>query len=251
MPEVRTTERAFCMVLHDIAPSTWDTVAPFIDALDARGRIPLTFLVVPNFHHLGSIDRAPRFLAAIERRLKLGDEVVLHGYYHDDAGPLSASPRDWFMRRIYTHEAEFYRLTEMEALDRLHRGVELFAQLGWPVRGFVAPAWLLGDGSRKALTRCDFAYTSNAHELIRLPEQARLSAPSLVWSAHSGWRRAASRVWNIHLLARHAQARVLRLGVHPVDLRHRAARQFWLDTVQTLGSLRTPLTKFACLGVAA
>jgi uncharacterized protein len=247
MPDSGSRKPAFCVVLHDVAPSTWTLYAEFIRALDQLGRVPLTLLVVPDFHRQGTIDRFPAFIKAIEQHLARGDEVVLHGYYHDDPGPLGWSSKEWFMRRLYTHEAEFYRLAEPEALCRLKRGIDLFARLGWPVSGFVPPAWLLGNEGRQALVQCGFAYTSDIGHLIRLPDLRPEPALTLVWSARSVWRRGLSRVWNDLLLAQQHQAPLIRLGLHPVDLRHHAVYRYWLATVRHLLDMRTPMTKSAWL----
>jgi predicted deacetylase len=38
------------LVLHDVAPHTWADYQPFVEAVDAMGNVPMTWLVVPNFH---------------------------------------------------------------------------------------------------------------------------------------------------------------------------------------------------------
>jgi len=110
---------ALNVVLHDVTPESWPVYQDFIHAVDALGRVPLTLLVVPDFHHQFHLDRFPDFRNAIEQRIACGDEVVLHGYYHHDDSPLQPNPVNWFMRRIYTHEGEFYSLDEMHARQRL------------------------------------------------------------------------------------------------------------------------------------
>ncbi len=249
MAERTTTGAAFCVVLHDVAPATWPCYAGFVAEIESLGNIPLTLLVVPDYHRQGMLDRQPAFLTAMEQRLAQDDELVLHGYHHDDPGPLPPGPRSWLVRRVYTHEGEFYAIGEHEAQRRLEQGMALFARLGWPLQGFVPPAWLLGAGARTALSRCALSYTSDARHLLRLPDFAPLFAPTLVWSARSAWRRTLSRRWNDHLLQRHATAPLLRLGLHPVDLRHKGVRRYWLETIRKLLSHRTPLTKSRWLGL--
>lgn len=244
---VQTHPPALCLVLHDVAPTTWPAYAEFIAAVDALGNIPLTLLVVPDFHHQGNIRKMAPFLGALEARLARGDELVLHGYYHDDPGPIPWSPKEFFMRRLYTHEGEFFRLDTAQAHHRLAQGLALFQQLGWPVQGFVAPAWLLGDGARNALTGLPFRYTSDPRGLIRLPAFQHIPAPTLVWSARSPARRWLSRRWNNHLQRRHLAAPLLRLGLHPVDMQYPAVRRYWLETLTTLLDQRTPMTKTAWL----
>lgn len=247
MDEIQPRPRALCLVLHDVAPATWPAYAEFIAAVDAVGSVPLTLLVVPDFHRQGSIEDSSPFLSAMEARLARGDELVLHGYYHDDPGPIPWWPKEFFMRRLYTHEGEFYRLDAAQAHHRLEQGLTLFQRLGWPVQGFVAPAWLLGDGARRALAGLPLRYTSDPKNLIRLPEFQCVQAPTLVWSARSPGRRWLSRRWNDHLQRRRHADPLLRLGLHPVDMQHPAVRRYWLETLTALLDRRTPMTKSAWL----
>ncbi len=238
---------AFSLVLHDVAPSTWRWYTDFIAEIDRLGDIPLTLLVVPDFHRHDRLDRHPSFCTDIDRRIARGDEVALHGYFHDDPGPIGASLKDWYMRRIHTHEGEFYPLDQAQARWRIEQGLAQFARLDWPVQGFVPPAWLMSADSRQALRQFDFAYTSDIHGLIRLPDWQSVAAPTLVWSARSPWRRGLSLAWNELGRLRHARAPLLRLGLHPVDMRHASSRHYWLETVERMLETRTPLTKTAWL----
>lgn len=241
---------ALCVVLHDVAPQTWDAYRPFAAFADRLG-VPLTLLVVPDFHHAGDLHRHPRFVSALDARLARGDEIALHGYFHADDLPLRGDPVDFFMRRVYTREAEFYRLDASAARERLHRGLDLFTGLGWQPAGFVAPAWLLGDGARAALQGLPLRYTSSPGTLIDLRLGRTHPAPGLVWSARSRWRRGLSQRVNLALLRRHRGAALLRLGLHPVDMQHAAARRFWTDTLTQLLACRIPLTKSTWLDQAA
>ena len=243
--------KAMAVVLHDVAPQTWPLYEPFVAALDTLGRPPLTLLVVPDYHHRGALTAHPRFRAAIEARIARGDEVALHGYFHSDDTPLRPNPLDLFRRRLYTHEGEFAALDTKEARDRLERGHALFVRLGWPVSGFVAPAWLLNRAARAALAGLPFLYTSTPTQLIRLPEWRPLAAPSLVWSARSAWRRRISRYWNERRLRLSADRDLIRLGLHPVDMRHGEVRAFWLRVIRELLPARRALTKIEWLRRAA
>lgn len=173
MPE-QPASLAVSVVLHDVTPESWPAYRDFTGAVDAMGCVPLTLLVVPDFHRQLHLDRFPDFRNAIERRFARGDEVVLHGYYHNDDSPLHPNPVDLFMRRIYTHEGEFYSLDELQARNRLKKGLELFSRYHWPVAGFVAPAWLMSQGTQAALRHLPLRYTSDLNGLIRLPDWQRL-----------------------------------------------------------------------------
>lgn len=241
-------ERSVLLVLHDVAPETWPDYQPFVEAVDALGQIPMTLLVVPDFHKRNALDRAPDFCRTMNQRLERGDELALHGYYHADDGPPPRSPRDYFMRRIYTWEGEFYALSEQQAMQRLAAGIELFEQQDWPLSGFVAPAWLMSEGTRRALSQSPLSYTSDPQHLYRLPDFTQVPAPGLVWSARSAWRRGFSRLVSSWRTVQLQQATTLRLGLHPVDMRHRFSRDYWLQTLQDLlADGRIPMTKVAWL----
>lgn len=243
--------RGVCVVLHDVAPATWEMYRDFVRDVDEIGQVPLTLLVVPNYHHQGKFSGFPDFCQAMERRQSRGDELVLHGYYHQDDLPLPwLFPKDIFMRQIFTHEGEFYPLTESMARERLERGLEQFDRLGWPVAGFVAPAWLMGYGARKALASTPLRYTSDSGGLLLLPDFGKIRAPTLVWSSGSAWRRRVSRYWNERRRRENAEIPLLRLGLHPVDMQHSDVRNYWLETLEKLLKSRMPVTKSTWLGLS-
>ncbi|WP_415845396.1 DUF2334 domain-containing protein [Stutzerimonas zhaodongensis] len=227
-------ERTLMLVLHDVAPETWPDYKSFVEEVDALGRVPISWLVVPDFHRRNPLDAHPGFRRMLDGRLGRGDELILHGCYHADEAPAPRTPRDWFMRRVFTHEGEFYPLGRDESAQRLEHGMQLFERSQWPLHGFVAPAWLLGPGARQALAGTNLTYTSDPSHFYLLPDYQPIDAPGLVWSARSAWRRGMSRVVSEKMLARHRQAPVLRLGLHPVDMRHDFSRRYWLSLVTRL-----------------
>lgn len=244
MVEAGSNSASVMLVLHDVAPETWPDYQPFVQAVDEMGNVPMTWLVVPDFHHRNLLTHSPAFCRLLERRLARGDELALHGLYHADEGPAPRSLGEYFMRRVYTHEGEFYGLDEAQALQRLEQGLEVFNAQGWPVAGFVAPAWLMSQGTRQALTQLPLRYTSTPQHLYRLPDFTAYEAPGLVWSARSAWRRGLSKIVSDWQCRRWRSADTLRLGLHPVDMRHRSSRDYWLQTLdKLLLQGREPLTK--------
>ncbi|MGM8932191.1 DUF2334 domain-containing protein [Salinicola halophyticus] len=246
-------KRHFSLVLHDIAPETWPDYRGFVEAIDRLGerlgqRIPITWLVVPNFHGRGECRESDTLRRVLDARLALGDELTLHGYYHRDDAPAPRSLRDYYMRRIYTWEGEFYALDRDQAGALLDEGLAQFDACGWPHGGFVAPAWLMSQGTRQALQARPFSYTSDPQQLYRLPGFAPLEAPSIVWSARSAWRRGMSRVVSAIQYRRFQHAPLLRLALHPVDMRYKPSYDYWLQLVEhLLENGRQPLTKRAWL----
>jgi predicted deacetylase len=238
------TPPSVLLVLHDVAPPTLADYLPFVEAVDALGDVPMTWLVVPDFHRHNSLEAHPDFRRALTHRVARGDELALHGYFHCDEGPPPGTPRDWFMRRIYTHEGEFYTLSQHAALDRLRAGIEVFDRYNWPLEGFVAPAWLMSEGTREALRQLPLRYTSDAQHLYPLPDFTPIDAPGLVWSARSAWRRGVSKLLSDQREQQWREAPVIRLGLHPVDMRHEFSRHYWLQTLKRLlDGGRVPMTK--------
>lgn len=238
------------VVLHDVAPHTWADYQPFVEAVDALGSVPMTWLVVPDFHRHNRLEDHPGFRRMLTARVARGDELALHGYFHCDESPMPTTPRDWFMRRIYTHEGEFYNLSQETALARLGAGIEVFHRYNWPLQGFVAPAWLMSDGTRQALRQLPLSYTSDPQHLYRLPDFTAVDAPGLVWSARTAWRRGVSKWVSDQREQRWRQAPVIRLGLHPVDMRHAFSRNYWLHTLKRLlDEGRVPMTKAQWLAV--
>ncbi|GFM85359.1 hypothetical protein PSCICO_07580 [Pseudomonas cichorii] len=244
--------RSVLLVLHDVAPPTWADYQPFVAAVDALGSIPITWLVVPDFHKRHPLDNDPYLPNLLHSRLERGDELALHGYCHYDDGPAPRSLHEYFMRRIFTWEGEFYTLNRQQALARLEAGIELFRRHAWPLHGFVAPAWLMSQGTREALRQLPLAYTSDSQHLYRLPDFTSIDAPGLVWSARSSWRRGVSKVVSELHRSRIQEAPTIRLGLHPVDMRHGFSRRYWLDTLKRLlEEGRQPMTKIAWLNAQA
>ncbi|CAD0264569.1 DUF2334 domain-containing protein [Pseudomonas veronii] len=241
-------ERSVLLVLHDVAPQTWADYRPFVAVVDALGGVPITWLVVPEFHHHDALTAHGDFRRLLDSRVAKGDELTLHGYYHCDDQPAPRTPKAWFMRRLYTHEGEFYQLRQDQALQRISDGIEVFRRYDWPLQGFVAPAWLMSRGTRQALRQLPLTYTSDPQHLYRLPDFTPVNAPGLVWSARSAWRRGLSKCLSDRREQRWQAAPVIRLGLHPVDMRHEFSRRYWLETLQRLlNAGRTPLTKAAWL----
>ncbi|MNR35190.1 hypothetical protein D3C85_1530190 [compost metagenome] len=87
-------------------------------------------------------------------------------------------------------------------------------------------------------------YTSDSQHLFRLPDFAPIETPGLVWSARSAWRRGVSKLLSDQRVQRWQYAPVIRLGLHPVDMRHAFSRHYWLQTLKRLlDAGRVPMTK--------
>ena len=234
---------ALCIEVHDVAPATWPLCARILERLDALGPVPVTLLVVPDYHHLGRITHHASFLRAIDRRLARGDEVCLHGLHHLDEGPVSRTPAEWFRRRVRTlSEGEFSATDSAITAQRVARGLAEFVSAGWRVQGFVPPAWLLGRDAALALRRFAFSYVALRNAFYRVPEWRPINTTTLSYAAFSSWRRALSRPALDCLFRRAPAERPMRFAVHPVDARHDRVLAHWQSLVSRALHSRTAMT---------
>ncbi len=236
--------RGLCIAIHDVAPATWPECEALLEMLERLGPLALTLLIVPDYHRAGRIDRAPWFVRAVDARVAAGAEVALHGYYHLDEAAAPQNPASWLRRRVLTDgEGEFAALTAGEAAVRIDSGRTQLEGCGWPVSGFVAPAWLAGEGARAAIRRSSLCYTSSRSALLRLADGSRINAPCITASSRSPWRRFGSRLWLKSMAAASAAMPLLRVALHPSDAAHPEMRTAWLHLIERLLGDRTTLTK--------
>ena len=211
-------------------------------ALRAVAVMPLTWLVVPRYH--GRAPAAPAMEDGLNAVLAQGHELALHGYTHLDAAARDAHWRSRFVRTVYTQgEGEFAAIDMEEARRRIASGLAWFAERGWPVRGFVPPAWLLGDAAWRALRSFPFEYTTTMRHFHWLQTGRKLFSPSLVYAArnHSG-RLLSPRVAGA-MTSLLAPAPLVRLSLHPPDARDPALLRHAQHLVERLLADRQALTK--------
>lgn len=248
---MKATERpALLISLHDVAPPSWPLYRDFIAELADLPGLCYTLLVVPHFHRGVAAGDDPDFHAAMAARQEAGDELVLHGFTHTDDGPPPKTPGGILRRRLMTHEGEFAALGADEARRRIAAGLKLCREQGWRVRGFVPPGWVSNAPSRRAISEAGFAYRTDTGAIYGLPEERRLPMPTLVMSSRSGWRRVLFTALNRWRLYRYRDQPVIRLALHPVDLRFPGSRHFWLDVIRQLHTERRALTKWQWLAEA-
>jgi predicted deacetylase len=242
----RETKGAVAFVVHDAAPATWPECAALLQMLDELGARPVTILVVPHYHYRDPIARDRRFVAALDARLARGDELALHGFHHRDDEPPPRTLRGFIERRILTRkEGEFAALNEPAAAWRLEHGIEAFRALRWPLYGFVPPAWLLGEASRAAIDRCQypFRYVSARGGIHRLPQWRFVRTANLCYSPDAAWRRALSQALIHTELLRAKRRSLVRVSLHPQDVRSAEALAQWRVLIERMLAERIPITK--------
>ncbi|MFC4932279.1 DUF2334 domain-containing protein [Massilia sp. GCM10023247] len=240
-----------CVSIHDVAPATWDECERLARALRSVGEIPLSWLVVPRYHHHPRNRDHARSEAAmragLDAALARGDELVLHGYTHLDTEGPAGGLRERFLRGVYTRsEGEFSALSAAEARRRIGLGLEWFRARGWQSPGFVAPAWLLGQGAWEVLPEFGFAYTTTFTRFHLLQEGRSVFAPSLVYTARNRSGRALSPLAASLAAPLLARAPLMRLSLHPPDVRHPRLVAHAQRLVERMLASHAAVTKAAC-----
>jgi len=204
--------------LHDVAPRTQQITSTIISELSAHGVRVCSVLVVPDYHHEGLFAKHGEFVTWLRTLEADGHEVVIHGYFHERPRHTKETLRDKFMTRFYTqNEGEFYDLGYEEALRRITTARDEFRALGLKPRGFIAPAWLLGNEAEQAVRDAELEYTTRLRTVYDLRSESTFPARTLVYSVHSNWRRALSRTWNAALFHLLKTKPLLRISIHPPD----------------------------------
>src|ERR671931_1505931 len=204
--------------LHDVAPCTQQITSTIISELGAHGVRVCSILVVPDYHHEGPVAKHREFVTWLRTLEADGHEIVIHGYFHERPPQTEETLRDKFMTRFYTqNEGEFYDLSYDEALRRITTARDEFRALGLKPRGFIAPAWLLGNEAEQAVRDAELEYTTRLRSVCDLRSDSTFPARTLVYSVHNNWRRTLSRSWNAALFRLMKTKPPLRISIHPPD----------------------------------
>lgn len=206
--------------IHDVGPRFEAEVDRHADRFAAAGiGHRFAMLVVPD--HWGEAPlKGSGFATRLRQWASLGVEMFVHGWFHRDEAR-HRGPLDRFRARHMTAgEGEFLGLDTTEAARRMTDGRNLIEDIiGAPVAGFIAPAWLYGDGARTALTQNRFAIAED-HMRVWSPTTGATLArgPVITWASRSRGRILSSLL--AARLLRHAlrPAPVVRMAVHPGDM---------------------------------
>jgi len=238
------SEKSLCIVIHDVAPATWDACRWLLDRVTARGPFPVTLLAVPRYH---AMPRNAGFERWLCERSRGGDEIALHGFDHLDHGQ-PATGFDRLRRGFYTRgEGEFAAIDFEAATRRIQAGRTWLAELGLRPAGFVAPAWLLGREAWRALRAQPFLYTCTLRRIHLLGTNRGAAGPrslvcqSQVYSSSSAWRRSMSVAWNESLAWCQRASPIVRLELHPGDDRPVVSRS-WQHLLETQAAVRRVCT---------
>lgn len=205
--------------IHDVAPCFESEVDRLIDraAPYADGRIAL--LVVPDHWGRSPIIPGSPFASRLRQWSDCGFEIFLHGFYHRDT-TMHERPMDRLRSRWMTAgEGEFLGLERKIARERIERGRGLIESItGRPIAGFIAPAWLYGQGALDALNDCAIPLAED-HFRVWSPASGKVlsRSPVITWASRTAARLRSSIA--VASLLRRLPVHDLRIGIHPPDCR--------------------------------
>ena len=206
--------------IHDVSPRferEVDQLAALISGI--LGGPKFAMLVVPD--HWSEAPLAGN--TAFQRRLRdwadAGVEMFVHGWFHKDLAD-HAGAAAFKAKHMTAGEGEFLGLPRDVAAQRMADGRKLIEDaIGREVAGFIAPAWLYGEGAKAALADSGFALAED-HLKVWQPATGKVLAkgPVITWASRSKSRQLSSRL--VAGLARHALhvQPVVRAAVHPGDV---------------------------------
>lgn len=225
--------------IHDVSPRFEGEVDQLVDHLDSHVGKQVAMLVVPNHWGDAPITPGSAFATRLRGWAEEGVEMFLHGFYHRDLSR-HGSAADAFRARFMTAgEGEFLGLSRAEAASRIEQGRALIEDvIGRKIDGFVAPAWLYGSGAIDALQELGIPVAED-HLKVWSPATGRQLArgPVITWASRTRARLLSSLAAAAAL--RHAPLKVLRIGVHPPDVRHPALLKSIDGTFRTAMRRRT------------
>ena len=219
-PAADRRARRLLVSIHDVGPRSEGAVDRLRDVL-AR-HVPedrQALLVVPD--HWGEAPLTPgsAFAARLRRWAETGADIFVHGWFHKDLSRHEGLGARLKASHMTAGEGEFLGLDCATALDRMERGRALIEDItGRTVTGFIAPAWLYGDGATQALAKAGFAIAED-HWKVWQPVSGRVlvRGPVLTWASRSRGRIASSLFAARALAPVLSASKVARIGVHPGD----------------------------------
>ncbi len=158
--------RTLLASIHDVGPRFEREVDQLAQQLSRILDGPkFAMLVVADHWGEAPLAGAKAFQQRLRDWSDAGVEMFVHGWFHKDLAQHSGSA-SFKAKHMTAGEGEFLGLTEAEAARRMADGKALLEDIiGRPAAGFIAPAWLYGDGARAALAKSGFAL---AEDPVRL-----------------------------------------------------------------------------------
>ncbi|MEP6867367.1 MAG: polysaccharide deacetylase family protein [Novosphingobium sp.] len=206
--------------IHDVGPRFAGQVDRLADRLESLlGSKRFAMLVVPDHWDQAPLAQDSAYQAKLRQWSDQGVEMFVHGWRHRDDGLHRGALARWKATRMTAGEGEFLGLDHDEALARMLRARDVVEQaIGRPAAGFVAPAWLYGEGAHSALREAGFALAED-HMRVWEPVSGRNLAkgPVITWASRSRGRITSSLMFAGLARRTLGVLDTVRIAVHPGD----------------------------------
>ncbi|MEZ5656356.1 MAG: polysaccharide deacetylase family protein [Sphingobium sp.] len=227
--------------IHDVAPCFESQIDQLADLLVSRiGSHRFAMLIVPDYWSRSPLDRAPSFQTRLRHWADAGVEMFVHGWTHLDTGNHDGTAH--FKARYMTAgEGEFLGLSKEDSVQRMREGRDLIEGIiGRRVAGFIAPAWLYGEGAREALRTCAFDLAEDHFRVWKPGEDERPLArgPVITWASRSSARTLSSLAFAAIAQRALLGLDTIRIAVHPGDVTKRSILSSIDTTLATVLSHR-------------
>jgi predicted deacetylase len=223
--------------IHDVSPKFEGEVDRLAELVSRGTRAPAySMLVVPDHWGDAPIRAGSPFASRLRAWSDSGIDMFVHGWFHLDRSDHAGAFARFKAKRMTAGEGEFLGLDRATARNRMADGRKLIEDIiGRQATGFIAPAWLYGDGAMQALADEGFGLAED-HMKVWRPTTGEVVArgPVITWASRSRWRIASSLA--VAAAARAALPRRpwMRLAVHPGDTNVPALIDSIARTVATL-----------------
>lgn len=206
--------------IHDVGPRFEREVEQLAELLGRRlGEMRFAMLVVPDHWGCAPLREDKAFQAKLRAWSDAGVEMFVHGWFHRDSSRHQGIA-GIKARHMTASEGEFLGLDEPTALRLMLDGKALIEDVtGREAAGFIAPAWLYGQGARSALRHAGFALAEDHWKVWDAASDAVLvRGPVVTWASRSRMRTASSLAFAA--LARQVLplGQTVRVAVHPGDV---------------------------------
>lgn len=212
-------KRLLLASIHDVGPRFESETDALFERIVARIGTPrLAMLVVPDHWGMAPLSAARSFQTRLRNWADAGVEMFVHGWFHKDMSSHSGASQ-LKAKYMTAGEGEFLGLDHATALQRMKDGKALVEDvIGKRATGFIAPAWLYGNGARQALAEAGFALAED-HFRVWQPETGKIltRGPVITWATRTPARQASSLFFAAAARTALQPMSVVRIAVHPGD----------------------------------
>lgn len=228
--------------IHDVGPRFEREIDCLAGRLtDWLGGPNFAMLVVPDHWDEAPLSQAPAYQRKLRSWADQGVEMFVHGWRHRDDTLHAGRLARFRGRHMTAGEGEFLGLDQAEARRRMQAGRAVVEQAtGQQAAGFIAPAWLYGEGAHRALANEGFALAED-HLRVWQPGSGHVLArgPVITWASRSRARAASSIGFAALARTMLAPLPVVRIAVHPGDTGNVALMRSIERTITGFAARRT------------